>query len=532
MVWFQPLPATRTPCRTLRCRPCCRSTSGPRSPSSAGRGRICSTAAGRRYLDFGSGIAVTLLGHAHPHLVAVLEAQAEKLWHCSNLYGIEPQQRLAERLVAHSFADTAFFCNSGAEALECAIKMARRFHHGRGQGERHRIITFEGAFHGRTLATISAGGQEKHLEGFRPALPGFDAVTMGDLAGVEAAIGEQTAGILIEPIQGEGGIRTADPAFLEELRQLCDEHDVLLLFDEVQCGMGRTGRLFAYEWTRITPDIMTLAKGLGGGFPIGACLATARAASGMTTGSHGSTFGGNPLACAVANGVLDVLLERRLSRSRPGHGRAPARPAGRAGGDLSRRDPRGPGPGSPARAALRAAEHRDQRRAPGARPAHGSGRGQRGPPVAAADHRAGADRRGHRDAARTSCGASRDGRRRNERAAPAFSGPRRARCRHLARHPRSGGRAQVERPRRAARRQDAGDDLRQALDPDARVVRGRDQGAGRGRRRAQQQGHAARPRRDHRRYRPGAVPLRRCDHDPDRSPQRSFWRWPRRPRCR
>jgi acetylornithine/N-succinyldiaminopimelate aminotransferase len=265
---------------------------------------------GRRWLDFASGIAVTLLGHAHPHLVAVLEAQAGKLWHCSNLYGIEPQQRLAERLVAHSFADTAFFCNSGAEALECAIKMARRFHYGRGQGERHRIITFEGAFHGRTLATISAGGQEKHLEGFRPVMPGFDAVAIGDLAAVEAAIGEQTAAVLIEPIQGEGGIRTPDAGFLEELRQLCDDHDLLLIFDEVQCGMGRSGRLFAYEWTRITPDVMTLAKGLGGGFPIGACLATARAASGMTPGSHGSTFGGNPLACAVANGVLDVLLEQ------------------------------------------------------------------------------------------------------------------------------------------------------------------------------------------------------------------------------
>jgi len=273
-----------------------------------GEGPYLFDRSGRRYLDFGSGIAVTLLGHAHPHLIAVLEAQAEKLWHCSNLYGIEPQQRLAERLVAHSFADTAFFCNSGAEALECAIKMTRRFQYERGEGERHRIITFEGAFHGRTLATISAGGQEKHLEGFRPAMPGFDAVKMGDLAGVEAAIGKQTAGILIEPIQGEGGIRTADPAFLEDLRQLCDQHDLLLILDEVQCGMGRTGRLFAYEWTKITPDVMTLAKGLGGGFPIGACLATARAASGMTAGSHGSTFGGNPLACAVANGVLDVVL--------------------------------------------------------------------------------------------------------------------------------------------------------------------------------------------------------------------------------
>ncbi len=264
---------------------------------------------GRRYLDFGSGIAVTLLGHAHPHLVAALKAQAEKLWHCSNLYGIEPQERLAERLVAQSFADTAFFCNSGAEALECAIKMARRFHFQRGQPDRFRIITFEGAFHGRTMATISAGGQEKHLEGFRPALPGFDHVPLGDALRVEAAIGEQTAAILIEPIQGESGIRAAEAAFLEELRRLCDEHDLLLLFDEVQCGMGRSGRLFAHQWTEITPDIMALAKGLGGGFPIGACLATARAASGMTPGCHGSTFGGNPLACAAGNAVLDVLLE-------------------------------------------------------------------------------------------------------------------------------------------------------------------------------------------------------------------------------
>ena len=274
-----------------------------------GEGAYLFDRAGRRYLDFGSGIAVTLLGHAHPHLVAVLKAQGEKLWHCSNLYRIEPQQRLAERLVAHSFADTAFFCNSGAEALECAIKMARRFHHDRGQPERHRIITFEGAFHGRTLATISAGGQDKYLEGFRPALPGFDPVPLGEIDKVEAAIGPETAAILIEPIQGEGGIRTVPRGFLEELRQLCDEHDLLLVLDEVQCGMGRTGRLFAYEWTRMTPDIMALAKGLGGGFPIGACLATARAASGMAPGCHGSTFGGNPLACAVANGVLDVVLE-------------------------------------------------------------------------------------------------------------------------------------------------------------------------------------------------------------------------------
>jgi acetylornithine/N-succinyldiaminopimelate aminotransferase len=264
---------------------------------------------GRRYLDFGSGIAVTLLGHAHPHLVATLKAQAEKLWHCSNLYGIELQEQLAERLVAQSFADTVFFGNSGAEALECAIKMARRFHYQRGEAQRYRIITFEGAFHGRTLATISAGGQEKHLEGFRPEMPGFDHVPLGDLAAVEAAIGFETAAILIEPIQGEGGIRGVEPGFLAELRRLADEHDLLLIYDEVQTGMGRSGRLFAYQWSGVAPDIMTLAKGLGGGFPIGACLATARAASGMTAGSHGSTFGGNPLACACGNAVLDVLLE-------------------------------------------------------------------------------------------------------------------------------------------------------------------------------------------------------------------------------
>ncbi|HEX6142736.1 MAG TPA: aspartate aminotransferase family protein [Geminicoccaceae bacterium] len=274
-----------------------------------GEGAYLIDTEGRRYLDFGSGIAVTLLGHAHPHLVDALKAQAEKLWHCSNLYGSGPQTTLAERLTAHSFADTVFFCNSGAEALECAIKMARRFQFQRGQPERYRIVTFEGAFHGRTMATISAGGQEQYLEGFKPGLEGFDAVPLGDLGAVEAAIGERTAAVLIEPIQGEGGIRPVDGAALEELRALCDRHDVLLILDEVQTGMGRTGRLFAYQWTRVAPDIMTLAKGIGGGFPLGACLATARAAAGMTPGTHGSTFGGNPLACAAGNAVLDVLLE-------------------------------------------------------------------------------------------------------------------------------------------------------------------------------------------------------------------------------
>ncbi|MEM8952347.1 MAG: aspartate aminotransferase family protein [Pseudomonadota bacterium] len=264
---------------------------------------------GRRYLDFGSGIAVTLLGHAHPHLVGVLKGQAERLWHCSNLYEIEAQQQLADRLVEHSFADSAFFCNSGAEALECAIKMARRFQHERGQPERNKIITFDGAFHGRTLGTISAGGNERHLDGFAPRLAGFQAVPAGDIDALNAAIDGTTAALLIEPIQGEGGIRHIDDGFLETLRRIADEQDLLLIYDEVQCGMGRTGKLFAHEWSGATPDIMSLAKGLGGGFPIGACLATARVAGAMTPGTHGSTFGGNPLGCAVAGGVLDVLLE-------------------------------------------------------------------------------------------------------------------------------------------------------------------------------------------------------------------------------
>ncbi|MCK9992459.1 MAG: acetylornithine/N-succinyldiaminopimelate aminotransferase [Alphaproteobacteria bacterium] len=273
-----------------------------------GEGPYLFTATGERYLDMGGGIAVNALGHAHPVLVAALKAQAEKLWHTSNLYHIPNQQRLAERLVAASFADTAFFCNSGAEALECAIKMSRIYHYANGNPERYRLITQEGAFHGRTLATISAGGNEKHLKGFGPQVDGFDHVPFGDIAAIKAAIGPQTAGVLLEPIRGEGGIRVLPIAFLKELRALCDEQGVLLVLDEVQCGMGRTGKLWAYEWAGITPDIMAIAKAIGGGFPLGVCLATENAAKGMTAGTHGSTFGGNPLACAVGNAVLDVVL--------------------------------------------------------------------------------------------------------------------------------------------------------------------------------------------------------------------------------
>lgn len=264
---------------------------------------------GRRYLDFASGIAVTALGHAHPHLLAALKAAADKPWHLSNLYEIPEQKQLADRLVANSFADTAFFCNSGAEALECGIKMVRKYHAARGQAQKYRMISIQGAFHGRTLATIAAGGQEKYLAGFGPKVEGFDQVAFGNLNELRAAITPETAGIMLEPVQGEGGVRANSADYLRALRQVADEFGLLLLFDEVQCGMGRTGKLFAYEHADVAPDVMALAKGLGGGFPVGACLASERAASGMTAGVHGTTFGGNPLAMSVANAVLDVMLE-------------------------------------------------------------------------------------------------------------------------------------------------------------------------------------------------------------------------------
>jgi acetylornithine/N-succinyldiaminopimelate aminotransferase len=263
---------------------------------------------GERYLDFTSGVAVNALGHAHPHLVSALQEQATKLWHMSNLFKSPDGERLASRLCEQSFADYVFFANSGAEAMECAIKLTRKHHAAKGHPERYCIITFEGAFHGRTLATLAATGSAKYLDGFGPPMDGFDQVPLGDLEAVKRAIGPHTAGILIEPVQGEGGVRTAPLSFYKALRQLCDEHGLLLVFDEVQTGMGRTGDLFAYRWVGVTPDVMSLAKALGGGFPIGACLATADAAAGMTPGSHGSTFGGNPLAIAAANAVLDVML--------------------------------------------------------------------------------------------------------------------------------------------------------------------------------------------------------------------------------
>jgi acetylornithine/N-succinyldiaminopimelate aminotransferase len=272
-----------------------------------GEGAWLTTTDGRRFLDFAAGIAVNVAGHAHPALVSALKEQAEKLWHVSNVYRIPEGERLAARLAELTFADFVFFTNSGAEALECAIKMARKFHATNGEPHRYRLITFEGAFHGRTLATIAAGGQKKYLEGFGPPVEGFDQVPFGDHKALEAAIGPETAGILVEPVQGEGGVRPLPTACLRGLRELCDKHGLLLVLDEVQCGVGRTGKLFAHEWAGIAPDIMAVAKGIGGGFPVGACLATREAAKGMVAGSHGSTYGGNPLAMAVANAVLDIV---------------------------------------------------------------------------------------------------------------------------------------------------------------------------------------------------------------------------------
>ncbi len=273
----------------------------------SGQGSWLTEADGRRFLDLGAGIAVNALGHAHPALVAALTEQAQKLWHVSNLYQIPQQQTLADKLVAATFADTVFFTNSGTESCELAVKMARKYWFDQGAPQRTEIITLNGSFHGRSSAGIAAAGSEKMTKGFGPLLPGFVHIDWADHDAIQTAITENTAAILIEPVQGEGGIRPIPTQCLMGLRKLCDDHGILLIFDEVQCGMGRTGKLFAHEWSGITPDIMMVAKGIGGGFPLGAVLATETAASGMTAGTHGSTYGGNPLACAVGNAVMDIV---------------------------------------------------------------------------------------------------------------------------------------------------------------------------------------------------------------------------------
>lgn len=273
-----------------------------------GKGTRLYTADGASYLDFISGIAVNCLGHAHPKAVSALTEQAGKLWHLSNMFKVPQGVELATKLTEATFADRVFFTNSGAESVECSIKTARRYHYVNGNPQRYRIITFTGAFHGRTYGAINAGGNPKYLEGFGPAMEGFDQVPFGDLDAVKATITEETAAICVEPVQGEGGVRAPEDSFLRGLRQLCDEHGLLLIYDEVQSGAGRTGKLFAYQWVDgAQPDIMAIAKGIGGGFPVGACLATEAAAAGMVVGTHGTTYGGNPLAMTVANVVFDEL---------------------------------------------------------------------------------------------------------------------------------------------------------------------------------------------------------------------------------
>nr|MDQ4088003.1 aspartate aminotransferase family protein [Pseudomonadota bacterium] len=267
---------------------------------------------GEKYLDFASGIAVNLLGHGHPHLVKAIQEQAATLMHVSNLYGSPQGEAFAQRLIDLTFADTVFFTNSGAEAVECAIKTARRYHHASGNPHKHDLITFSNAFHGRTLGTISATDQLKLRDGFAPLLEGFKVVPFDDLEAALASVDDNTAGFLLEPVQGEGGIRPASREFLQGLRAVCDERDLMLVYDEVQCGMGRTGTLFAYEQYGIEPDIMASAKGIGGGFPLGACLATEKAASGMVVGTHGSTYGGNPLAMAAGQAVFDVVANEEF----------------------------------------------------------------------------------------------------------------------------------------------------------------------------------------------------------------------------
>ena len=267
---------------------------------------------GEKYLDFAAGIAVNLLGHGHPHLTKAIQDQAATLMHVSNLYGSPQGEAFAQRLIDNSFADTVFFTNSGAEAVECAIKTARRYHHAKGNPEKHDLITFSNAFHGRTMATISATNQEKLRDGFAPLLPGFKVVEFDNLDAALAAVDENTAGFLLEPVQGEGGIRPASHEFIAGLRAVCDEKDLMLVFDEVQCGVARTGTLYAYEQYGVEPDIMASAKGIGGGFPLGACLATEKAASGMVVGTHGSTYGGNPLAMAAGQAVFDVVANEEF----------------------------------------------------------------------------------------------------------------------------------------------------------------------------------------------------------------------------
>ena len=363
-----------------------------------GEGNYLYAADGRRYLDFTSGIAVNALGHCHPALVKALTEQGQKLWHTSNLFRIGNGEKLAKRLVENSFADTMFFCNSGAEAIEGGIKLIRKYQFMNGQPKRYKIICFQAAFHGRLLNALAATGNEKYLEGFGPPAPGYKHAPLNNTNVVRDMIDDETAGILVEPIQGEGGIRATTTQFLKDLRAICDEFGLLLFYDEIHTGFGRTGKMWGYDWSGVKPDVAAIAKGMGGGFPIGAFMATEKAAVGMVPGTHGSTYGGNPLATGVANAVLDEMLEARLHRRRAREGRVPQGPARRpreeASQGLCRAARHGLPAGHPVHAGGAGGRHGEPPAV--ARAAGAAGRRERGPRLPGADRRQGGDRRGHR----------------------------------------------------------------------------------------------------------------------------------------
>ena len=375
-----PLPATPFP-RAARGSPALMNTYARSELAfSRGEGAWLIAVDGRRFLDFASGIAVTALGHCHPHLVAALNEQASKIWHTSNLYRVPGQEKLAERLVAASFAGQTggqvFFGNSGVEAIECGLKLVRKYHDDFGDAGRYRVIACDGSFHGRTLAGLAAAGNAKYLKGYAPYVEGFDHVPFENLNELRAKIGPETAAILVEPVQGEGGMRAASVEYLKGLRAVCDEFGLLLFFDEVQSGMGRTGKLFAHEWSGVTPDIVATAKGIGGGFPLGACLATAKVAAAFGHGSHGTTFGGNPLAMAVGNAVLDVILEPGFLPGVVKKGERLAKGVAQLVDKHHDRVRGFPRQGADARPQVRRPEHRDGRAPATMRPADGGRRRQ------------------------------------------------------------------------------------------------------------------------------------------------------------
>ena len=491
-----------------------------------GEGNYLYATDGRRYLDFTSGIAVNALGHCHPALVKALTEQGQKLWHTSNLFRIGNGEKLAKRLVENSFADTMFFCNSGAEAIEGGIKLIRKYQFMNGQPKRYKIICFQAAFHGRLLNALAATGNEKYLEGFGPPAPGYKHAPLNNTNVVRDMIDDETAGILVEPIQGEGGIRATTTQFLKDLRAICDEFGLLLFYDEIHTGFGRTGKMWGYDWSGVKPDVAAIAKGMGGGFPIGAFMATEKAAVGMVPGTHGSTYGGNPLATGVANAVLDELLKPGFI---DGVRESGEYLKGQLEGLVKKHpkvyvEQRGMGflQGLQCTPAVPAGDMVEPPAV--ARTAGAAGRRERDPRLPGADRRQGGARRGHRHPEQGRAvvrgGSSRcqQGRRVAAMAdTQALPRPRPGRSENASPDPRSRqgdeeGAVQ-RRARQAVGRQDARHDLREAVDTHPRVVRGRHARAGRPDDHAGPHRHPARARRDHRRHRARAVALRRHHHD-------------------